>query len=96
MIESSAYGLTETTPSPRALHINYRLKELAAALAALSPIRHADRLLEIAELPAQSDGWRRLRLLESLVFAGLSPSHGSDLGDYGASLRTGSKVWEQQ
>ncbi|MGP0076693.1 MAG: NACHT domain-containing protein [Bryobacteraceae bacterium] len=51
--------------------INYRLKELAAALAALSPIRHADRLLEIAELPAQSDGWRRLRLLESLVFAGL-------------------------
>ena len=50
---------------------DYRLKDLAAALATLDPTGEADRVLEIAELTSRTDGWQRLRLLESLVFAGL-------------------------
>jgi len=49
----------------------FRIKELGAVLAALSPVEHADRILQIAELNATCDGWPRLRLLESQVFAGV-------------------------
>ena len=51
---------------------HYRLKELARVLAALDPRDSADLIGEIAELPARSDGWRRVVLLEALVFAGVA------------------------
>ena len=49
-----------------------RLKELAKVLAALDAQDSADLILTIAELPAQSDGWLRVALLENLVFAGVA------------------------
>ena len=51
--------------------IDFRLKELGAVLATLAPTESAERILGIAALNSRFDGWRRLRLLESLVFAGL-------------------------
>lgn len=63
----SARQVTKSADAP----LVFRIKELGAVLATLSPVDHADRILEIAELNARFDGWRRLRLLESQVFAGL-------------------------
>jgi hypothetical protein len=51
---------------------HYRLKELAKVLAALDPVDTPDLILQIAELPAGSDGWHRVALLEALVFAGVA------------------------
>ncbi len=48
---------------------HYRLKELAKVLASLDPKASADLVLDIAMLPARSDGWLRCDLLEALVFA---------------------------
>jgi hypothetical protein len=66
LLEDSKIGDHKTTP------YHHRLKELAKALAALDPQDSADLILDIAELPARSDGWLRLVLLEALVFAGVS------------------------
>jgi hypothetical protein len=50
---------------------NYRLKALAKPLAALDPTQSADLILEIAALPANFDGWRRIDLFEALLFGGV-------------------------
>ncbi|MEO5924803.1 MAG: hypothetical protein ABIR70_13350 [Bryobacteraceae bacterium] len=50
---------------------HHRLKELAKVLAALDAESSADLIMTIAELPAQSDGWLRIALLENLVGAGV-------------------------
>jgi HEAT repeat protein len=50
----------------------YRLKELTKALATLDATDSADLILEIAELPANFDGWRRIDLLEALLFGGVT------------------------
>lgn len=51
---------------------HFRLKELAKVLATLDPWGSTERILDIAELTSRFDGWKRLGLLEPLVFAGLS------------------------
>jgi hypothetical protein len=51
---------------------NHRLKNLARVLAVLDPQQSAHLIMDIAALPAQSDGWDRVALLESLIFAGIT------------------------
>lgn len=51
---------------------HFRLKELAKVLATLDPRGSTERILQIAGLTSRFDGWKRLGLLEPLVFAGLS------------------------
>jgi len=51
---------------------HHRLKDLAKVLAALDPQDSANLVIEIAALPARSDGWHRVALLEALVFAGIT------------------------
>jgi hypothetical protein len=51
---------------------HFRLKELARTLAAVDPRGSTDLILEILELPARFDGWRRVGLLERLFFAGVA------------------------
>ena len=50
-------------------HQHHRLREFAKALAALDPQESADIILQIAELPSRFDGWTRVALLETLIFA---------------------------
>jgi hypothetical protein len=50
----------------------HRLKELARVLAALDPQDSANLIMDIAALPARSDGCHRVALLEALVFAGIT------------------------
>ena len=52
----------------------FRLKELAKVLATLDPHGSKDRILDILAASAQYDGWRRVALLERLIFAGVAPS----------------------
>jgi hypothetical protein len=68
--EESGRGDHKTVP------YHHRLKELAKPLAALDPQDSVDIILDIVELRAQSDGWARLVLLETLVFAGVSIPEG--------------------
>jgi hypothetical protein len=60
-----------TTGDHTVIAYHHRLKELAKVLAALDPHDSGDLITKIAELPARSDGWLRLALLEGLVFAGV-------------------------
>jgi len=55
---------------PKNIPYHYRLKDLAKVLATLDPQDSANLIMEIAALPARSDGWDRVALLEALVFAG--------------------------
>ncbi len=57
---------------PKSNLYHFRLKELARVLAAIDPLASTDLILHILELPAQFDGWRRVDLLEGLVFAGIA------------------------
>jgi len=60
------------TGDPKNIPYHHRLKELAKVLAAIDPQDSADLIMDITALPARSDGWHRVALLESLVFAGMS------------------------
>ena len=55
----------------KAVPYHHRLKELAKALSFLDPEQSADLIMEIAALPATFDGWLRVALIETLLFAGV-------------------------
>jgi hypothetical protein len=67
VLEESKRGDPENIP-----YYHHRLKELANVLAALDPQDSANLIMEIAAVPARSDGWHRVALLEALVFAGIT------------------------
>jgi hypothetical protein len=69
LLEENRSGDGENLP------FHYRLKEIAKVLAAIDPQNSADLIMKIAELPLRSDGWTRIALLESLVFAGVVLPH---------------------
>ena len=62
---------TNTADAQAVLYRHHRLRELAKPLAALDPQGSSSRILEIAELPGRVDGWTRVALLETLIFAGV-------------------------
>lgn len=74
VIRKRALALLEESQAtdPKSSLYHFRLKELARVLAALDPHASADLVFEILELPLGFDGWRRVALLEALVFAGVA------------------------
>ena len=62
---------TNKADAQAVLYRHHRLRELAKPLAALDARDSADVILQVAELPGQSDGWTRVALLETLIFAGV-------------------------
>lgn len=67
ILEESKSGDPKNIP-----YCHHRLKDLAKPLAALDPQDSANLIMEIAMLPARSDGWQRVALLEALIFAGIA------------------------
>lgn len=67
ILEESKSGDPKNIPYHR-----HRLKELAKVLAALDPQDSANLIMEIAALPALSDGWQGVALVEALVFVGVT------------------------
>jgi HEAT repeat protein len=62
---------TNTADAQTVLYRHHRLRELAKPLAALDPRDSASLILQIAEIPGRFDGWTRVALLETLIFAGV-------------------------